>query len=152
MQTFENFKDYIVKKAAELEACNLELNKAENSTDFKDLFQIIKKNISWSIANNLIYTDILLELVSDGDLMANGFYVKKEFTEFTESNTCLFSCKIDTLNAMVLTMSGTSSGGRMSGTSSVGEMYDTSLYKKCKFGEKTKLYIKKNAFEIIEID
>ena len=126
MKTFENFKEYIVAKATELNACNDELSKAKNSTDFKELFQVIKDNINWSISNKLINTDILLNYVDDVDLVDNGFYVKKQFTEFTESNTCFFTTKVEILKANILNLSDTSSVGEMYDTSSVGEMSDTS--------------------------
>lgn len=149
MKTFENFKNYIVVKATESSACNIEITKAKQSNNFAELFKVIKDNINWSISNKLINTEILLNYVDDLDLVANGFYVKKEFTEFTESNTCLFSTKVEILKANILNMSGTSSVGEMSDTSSVGRMSGTSLYKKyIPFG-KTKLYIKKDAFEIV---
>jgi hypothetical protein len=89
MKTFEDFKNYIVEKATELNACDTELLKAKNAINFKELFQVIKDNINWSISNKLINTDILLNYVDDTDLVANGFYVKKQ-NVIQKEKTCYY--------------------------------------------------------------
>ena len=41
-KSFETFKDYILTKAKEKDACSSEFTKAENSTNYSQLLEIIE--------------------------------------------------------------------------------------------------------------
>jgi hypothetical protein len=60
MKTFEEIKKYIVEFATEKGACATELRKARNATNERELLNVVKTNINWTISNGL-YNSITME-------------------------------------------------------------------------------------------
>ena len=53
-QSFQPFKDEILKRAKECKACESEYKKAYRSETFKELMQVIKDNFIYAAENNII--------------------------------------------------------------------------------------------------
>ena len=73
---FKEFKEEILKRAKEKEACSDEYKAAYKSVDFSELFLVISDNFNWVCEEKVI--DIpLLEKLNEDILTENRFYINK---------------------------------------------------------------------------
>jgi hypothetical protein len=77
MKTFETFKNYIVTKAKELNACEEQFKKAYKSENYQELLKVITDNANWCYSNKLVNTEILAN-VPDEELVEANIYVNKQ--------------------------------------------------------------------------
>ena len=188
-KSFETFKDYILTKAKEKDACSSEFTKAENSTNYSQLLEIINNNAYWCYNTKLVDADILEKYVPDEELVSASIYVKKENVIQTESLCFYYSSTSEHYGSSTSKHYGSSTSKHYDSStsehyysstskhygSSTSKHYDSSTsehYYSSTFGSvytlkdksiihdraivrersTNKVYFKKSAFEIIELD
>ena len=164
-KSFETFKDYILTKAKEKDACSSEFTKAENSTNYSQLLEIINNNAYWCYNTKLVDADILEKYVPDEELVSASIYVKKENVIQTESLCFYYSSTSEHYGSSTSKHYGSSTSKHYDSSTSehyysstFGSVYtlkDKSIiHDRAIVRERStnKVYFKKSAFEIIELD
>lgn len=65
MNRFETFKNEILKRAKDAEACKGEYKRAYMAESFSELIEVIKDNITFCIINKVIEDDLIVEYESE---------------------------------------------------------------------------------------
>ena len=154
MEKFESFKNFITENAIIKNACSGELNRAIQSKDIDGLLNVIKDNAIWCYNSKIISIEIFEKYVEADILFKNGIYIKRAIDKINTDNTYILMGS--TVNEMydsstVNKMYDGSTVNKMYDSSTVNEMSGSSTYRTFKYGEKPKIYITKNAFDIIEL-
>jgi hypothetical protein len=148
-KSFETFKDYILTKAKEKDACSSEFTKAENSTNYSQLLEIIKNNANWCYNTKLVDADILEKYVPDEELVSASIYVKKENVIQTESLCFYYSSTSEHYYSSTSKHYGSSTFGSVYTLKDKSIIHDRAIVRE---RSTNKVYFKKSAFEIIELD
>jgi hypothetical protein len=74
MKTFQEFKDHILGKAQENDACSSQFRRAAQSETAADLLAVIRENITWCYCNKTVTIEDL-EFYPKEELQAVGIYI-----------------------------------------------------------------------------
>ena len=132
--SFEEFKEFIVARCKENSACQPEFMRILSSENFEEILTVLKDNYNWCWNNSLFNAEEIKQIDNEV-LIANGFYYD-------------YNGVIDSKNTVYI-YGGTIQDVR--GNATIQNVWDNGLYKDYR-GIKPKLYLKKNAFEIVLID
>lgn len=94
-KTFENFKNYILEKAEEHDACNKEYIRAKTANNFEELLAIIKDNANWCYLRDIINADILIQNVDGSILYDNGIYINQKIDNISGGDFLLFNSSVN---------------------------------------------------------
>lgn len=134
-KTFESFKKFISEKGKQANACTSEYNRVLESKDYADLLQVIKDNYNWCFNNSIFTKEELISLVPNDVLLDNGFYYDYSGELLNDKTAFVFDSTIQDVwdNA------------------TIQHVRDNGKYFKYEYGNKPKLFMKKDAFDIVEL-
>ena len=169
MKTFETFKDYIVTKAKELNACEEQFEKAYKAENYQELLKVITDNASWCYNNKLVNTEILANIPNE-ELVEANIYVNKQNVIQKEGLAYYYSSTSKHYGSSTSEHYGSSTSEHYDSStskhygSSTSEHYGSSYATQYKINKESvndsaivrefltgNVYFKKDAFNIIEL-
>ncbi len=81
-KSFEKFKSEILKRAKEQSACASEYRAAAESTNFEQLFTVLKRNFIWGCSHKIIDAELIetvKDVASKNDVFVNTSIIDKGF-------------------------------------------------------------------------
>jgi len=93
MKTFESFKEFIVQKCKQANACKPEFARLKKSKNYQELLKVLTDNHNWCAKNKIINAEILLN-VEDIELLLSNIYVQKTNIEIINGYAFLFNSTV----------------------------------------------------------
>jgi len=161
-QQFSDFKKFITKRAEETNACEDEYERVINSNNFVDLLQVIKDNYRWCFNNFLFTKEDVLKYVPQKTLLDNGFYYDYSGELLNDKIAVVYDSTIQNVwgnetiqdvrgNATIQNVWDNATIQNVRDNATIQDVRDNATYRIIRWGEKPKLFMKANAFEIIQI-
>lgn len=135
MKTFKEFKDFIKNQGKKSNACQEQYKRVLESETFEELLQVIKDNYNWCYSNNVFTKEELINYVPYQTLLDNGFYYNYSGELLNDKVSVMYYSTIQDVWD--------------DGT--IQDVRDNGKYFVIRYGEKPKMYIEKDSFEIIEL-
>jgi len=127
--------------------------KAASSKNWQELFDVIKDNYNWCWDNNLFTADQIKEIDTDV-LISNGFYY--DYSGVIENVSCayIYGGTVQDVrgNATVQNVRDNATVQNVWGNATVQNVWGNGIYRELYKTDKPKLYLKKDAYEIVLID
>ena len=150
---FENFKAFITEKGKQAKACKEEYTRVLKSENYQELLQVIKDNYNWCFNNSIFTKEELIKLVPNEILLENGFYYDYTGVIDGDKTVFLYDSTIQNVrgNATIQDVRGNATIQNVWDNATIQNVRDNGKYFKYEYGCKPKLFMRKDAFEIVEI-
>jgi len=170
-QTLTDFKKFIVSQCKKKSACEYEFKRIVASETFEDILQVLKDYYHWCFENALFTKEDIIQLVPTQDLLDNGFYYDYSGELLNDKVAVVYDSNIFNVrdnaivqdvrgnatvqnvrgNATVQNVRGNATVQNVRGNAVVQNVWDNATYRIIRFGEKPKLFMKKDTYTIVEL-
>ncbi len=178
-KTFETFKSEFITACKNKGACEPEFKRVLLSNNFTELLQVIKDNYSWCMNNELFSKEDIIRWVDNETLISNGFYY--DYTGVINGNVAYVYDGLITRvmnnatiqdvrgNATIQDVWGNATIQNVRGNATIQnvwdnatiqnvrdnatiqDVWDNAIYRIMNYNSKPKLFMKKDAYEIVLI-
>ena len=168
---FEDFKKFIAERGKQADACASEYKRVLSSNNYGELLQVIKENYNWCYDNNVFTKQDIIDYIPNDVLLENGFYYDYNGCLVNDKKAFVYDSTIQDVrgnatiqdvrgnatiqnvrgNATIQNVWDNATIQNVWGNATIQNVWDNATYRIIRYGQKPKLFMKKDAFEIVEL-